>query len=117
MIFNLRLTVHNALVHYLSLWFILGSSMDIFETLRKHVRSLSFLARELGVSPQALDGWRRRNQIPADRVLEIERITKYRVTRYMMRPDIFGADPVSFVPSGCWTAEYSLGQIKTEKVA
>ncbi|WMJ01375.1 Cro/CI family transcriptional regulator [Pseudomonas chlororaphis subsp. aurantiaca] len=67
--------------------------MDIFELLREHVPSRSALARELGVSPQAVDGWRKRKQIPADRVLDIERITSLRVTRYMLRPDIFGVEP------------------------
>ncbi len=68
--------------------------MDIFEMLREHIRSQSSLARELGISPQALDGWRKRKQIPAERVLDIERITGLKVTRYMMRPDIFGAAPL-----------------------
>ncbi|MFJ5253768.1 transcriptional regulator [Pseudomonas sp. NPDC088414] len=69
--------------------------MDIFEVLRQQVHSQSALARALGISPQALDGWRRRKQIPAERVLDIERITEFRVTRYMLRPDIFGAAPES----------------------
>jgi DNA-binding transcriptional regulator YdaS (Cro superfamily) len=67
--------------------------MDIIDILRKHIRSQSHLARQLGITPQALDGWRKRKQIPAERVLEIERITKHKVTRYMLRPDIFGTAP------------------------
>ena len=93
MIFNLWLTVYNAMAHDLSRRVILRLPMDIFETLRDHVRSQSSLARELGISPQALDGWRKRKQIPAERVLDIERISRLKVTRYMMRPDIFGAAP------------------------
>lgn len=69
--------------------------MDIFAILREQVRSQSALARELGISPQAIDGWRKRQQIPAERVLDIERITKLRVTRYMLRPDIYGVEPES----------------------
>ncbi|MNJ53098.1 hypothetical protein D3C77_484730 [compost metagenome] len=69
--------------------------MDVFEVLREHVRSQSSLARELGISPQAIDGWKKRKQIPAERVLDIERITEMKLTRYMMRPDIFGAGPGS----------------------
>lgn len=69
--------------------------MDIFDVLREHVRSQSSLARELGISPQAIDGWRKRKQIPAERVLDIERITELKLTRYMMRHDIFGVAPES----------------------
>ena len=69
--------------------------MDIFDVLREHIRSQSSLARELGISPQAIDGWRKRKQIPAERVLDIERITELKLTRYMMRPDIFGVAPES----------------------
>lgn len=69
--------------------------MDIFAMLREQVRSQSALARELGISPQAVDGWRKRKQIPAERVLDIERITELKVTRYMLRPDIYGLEPAS----------------------
>lgn len=43
------------------------------------------LARELGIRHTALYSWKR---IPAERVLDIERITG--ISRHELRPDIFG---------------------------
>lgn len=43
------------------------------------------LARELGIKHTAMYSWKR---VPAERVLDIERITG--ISRYDMRPDIFG---------------------------
>lgn len=56
--------------------------------------SLSEFARQLKVSPQVVANWRRRG-IPAERVLEIERVTidpdsgAPRVTRSDLRPDLY----------------------------
>ncbi len=46
------------------------------------------LARELGIKHTALYSWTR---VPAERVLDIERITG--VSRHDLRPDIFGPAP------------------------
>ncbi len=46
------------------------------------------LADKLGVTPQSIQKYKR--QIPAERVLEIERLTGGAVTRHEMRPDVFG---------------------------
>jgi DNA-binding transcriptional regulator YdaS (Cro superfamily) len=46
------------------------------------------LARELQIAHQAISKWER---VPAVRVLEIERITG--VSRYQLRPDVYGPDP------------------------
>lgn len=43
----------------------------------------SRLARHLGVSPQALNNWRR---VPRERVLEVEEFTG--ISRYKLRPDL-----------------------------
>lgn len=48
---------------------------------------LAELARKLGVTPQAVDGWRSRGRVPAERVLDIERLTG--VTRHALRPDLY----------------------------
>lgn len=50
------------------------------------------LARELGIKHTALYSWTR---VPAERVLDIERITG--VSRHDLRPDIFG--PATSRPS------------------
>lgn len=46
------------------------------------------LARELGIKHTAMYSWR---QVPAGRVLDIERITG--ISRHDLRPDIFGPAP------------------------
>ncbi|WP_417539547.1 transcriptional regulator [Marinobacter sp.] len=68
--------------------------MAALDKLLQWAPSQSALARELGVSPQAIEGWRRRGQVPAERVLDIERITAGAVSRYDLRPDIYGAMPL-----------------------
>lgn len=46
------------------------------------------LAEELHISPSAISMWQR---VPADRVLEVERITG--ISRHDLRPDVFGPAP------------------------
>jgi len=46
----------------------------------------SALARQLGISPQAISQWTR---VPAERVLDVERATGGQVTRHELRPDIY----------------------------
>jgi DNA-binding transcriptional regulator YdaS (Cro superfamily) len=48
------------------------------------------LARRLGCTRQALSQW---EKVPRGRVLEIEEITKRKITRHQMRPDLFRAKP------------------------
>lgn len=49
------------------------------------------LAVALGVSTQAIYGWLWRGWIPAERCLEVERLTG--VSRYELRPDVYGEGP------------------------
>lgn len=59
--------------------------------LRKALKSVgtgSALARMMKITPSAVLQW---EQVPADRVLEVERLTG--VSRYELRPDICGDDP------------------------
>jgi DNA-binding transcriptional regulator YdaS (Cro superfamily) len=51
------------------------------------VGGVSALAEALGISKQAVSGWA---QCPAERVLEVEAATRGVVTRYRLRPDVFG---------------------------
>jgi len=52
---------------------------------------LSDFARKVGVSPQVVCNWKARGRVPAERVLDVESATG--VTRYELRPDIFGPAP------------------------
>ena len=49
---------------------------------------LSPLARELGVTHQAVRKWER-ERVPAERVLQIEKATGNRVSRHDLRPDLY----------------------------
>lgn len=48
------------------------------------------LAKRLNISPQAVNKWIKRGLVPPERVLEVERLTNGAVTRYELRPDVFG---------------------------
>ena len=55
------------------------------------VGSQAQLARLLGVSAEAVRKWRR-DRVPAERVLQIEKITKNKVSRYQLRSDLYPKD-------------------------
>jgi len=48
------------------------------------------LAKALNLSSQAISQWAR---VPAERVLEVERATAGAVSRYELRPDVYGGQP------------------------
>ena len=51
-------------------------------------------AQDLGVSKAAVSHWRHnRYRVPADRCIDVERATGGAVTRYDLRPDVFGPAP------------------------
>ena len=60
----------------------------IFDRIVAVVGTQTALARALGVKPQALTKWKNTDRIPANRVLDVERLTG--ISRYEMRPDVFG---------------------------
>lgn len=54
------------------------------------VGSAAELSRMLGIKPSAICPWER---CPAEHVMEVEYRTEGKVTRYQLRPDIYGEDP------------------------
>ena len=57
-----------------------------------HAGGQSALARRLGLKPQAVQRWCKVGLVPAERVLDVERIVAAKVTRYELRPDIYPND-------------------------
>ena len=53
------------------------------------------LADACGISEMAVSKWVKRGQVPIERCLDIERATGLQVTRYDLRPEIFGARPAA----------------------
>lgn len=51
------------------------------------------MARKFGISTVAVHKWRKTGKVPPDRVLAIEAATAGQVTRYQLRPDIYGDRP------------------------
>lgn len=57
------------------------------------VGSGSELARRLDVVPMTITQWKKRGRVPAERCIAIERVTGGVVTRYDLRPDVYGSSP------------------------
>jgi len=55
------------------------------------VNGLGQLATDCDVTYQAVQKWIRKKRVPAERARDIERATQGRVTRYQLRPDVFGS--------------------------
>lgn len=51
------------------------------------------VANHLRVSPAAVSQWLMRDKVPAERVRDLEKLCQGRVTRYQLRPDVFGRRP------------------------
>ncbi|WP_049780588.1 Cro/CI family transcriptional regulator [Nitrosococcus halophilus] len=62
------------------------------------VGSQTALARSCGVRYQAVQKWIKKGRVPAERVLAIKRATNGRVTRYELRPDLYGEMPYKKIP-------------------
>lgn len=50
--------------------------------------SPAYLARELDVSPQVVNGWIKRGRISATSAIDAERVTRGLFSRFMLRPDV-----------------------------
>lgn len=46
------------------------------------------LAKAIGCVPQVINNWLRRGRVPADRCIDIERVTNGKVTCEQLRPDL-----------------------------
>lgn len=55
--------------------------------------SQSELARRIGVRQGYIWKWLRSKKVPAERCVAIERATNGAVSRYALRPDVFGPAP------------------------
>lgn len=58
-----------------------------------HVGSQSLLAAQVGVTQGRVWQWCNGDRVPAERCADIERVTAGQVTRYDLRPDVFGPAP------------------------
>ncbi len=54
--------------------------------------SQAALARCVGIRPQAVQQWAVKGRVPAARCLSVEQATRGRVSRYDLRPDVFGPE-------------------------
>lgn len=55
----------------------------------KYMGSQSALARAIGVTPQSVQVWVARNEVPMKRCKKVQEVTKGFVTKEELRPDIF----------------------------
>jgi len=53
----------------------------------------SALAKKLGLNHQVVQSWVSKNRVPADRVLAVEAAVNDYVSRYELRPDVYGPFP------------------------
>ncbi len=68
--------------------------MSAIEKACIEVGGQSQMADLLGVTPQAVSKWINKSRAPAERCLDIEAATEGKVTRYQLRPDVYGdAEP------------------------
>lgn len=58
----------------------------------EHCGGLGRLADSLKVTYQAVQKWRKKG-VPAERCRDVEAVTGGAVTRYELRPDVFGPPP------------------------
>jgi DNA-binding transcriptional regulator YdaS (Cro superfamily) len=65
--------------------------MDALDIAIDEVGGVGELAKVIGVSQPAVSNWKMRGRVPAEHCVRIEQAAHGRVTRYDLRPDIFGA--------------------------
>ena len=67
--------------------------MEIIKKAITEAGGIAEMAAKIGVGPTAVSNWQLRKKVPAERCLAIEAATDGAVTRYELRPDVFGAPP------------------------
>ena len=67
--------------------------MDALDRAISIVGTQTALAAALRIKSPSISGWRESGRIPVERCIEIESLTKGKVTRQDLRPDIFGSPP------------------------
>ncbi len=65
--------------------------MDIFLVLKMEFGTLKKFANALGVTPTSVHRWKR-DGFPVGKLKEIEKLTEGKITKEMMRPDLFKRD-------------------------
>ena len=68
-------------------------SHDALSRAIEAVGSQQALADALNIKSPSISGWRQAGRVPVERCAEIETATGGRVTRYDLRPDVFGPLP------------------------
>ena len=67
----------------------------VIDKIKRALGSQRMIAKSLGIGDMAISQWKRRGQIPAAHVIEIERLTGGQVTRHEMRPDLYPVERVA----------------------
>jgi DNA-binding transcriptional regulator YdaS (Cro superfamily) len=73
-----------------------------------HAGGVTALAEKLGVRQSVVSNWRTRGddpRVPAERCIAIEQATLGEVTRYELRPDVFGDAPAKPAEQGAEPAK------------
>lgn len=74
------------------------SNMTPIDRAIAYFGSQQALAATLGIRSPSISEWRVRNKVPAERCLAIEQATNGAVTRYELRPEVFGTAPTQAAP-------------------
>jgi hypothetical protein len=83
-------TVHiNDLLTMINTAFILWVRMNALDKAIKAAGGPQKLAQALDVTPMAISQWKKRG-VPPERAVDIEIAVKGKVTRYQLRPELFG---------------------------
>lgn len=77
--------------------------MDPLDKAITHAGGVTALAEKLGVRQSVVSNWKNRGdtpRVPAERCIAIENATGGEVTRYDLRPDVFGEPPATLREAG-----------------